>query len=327
MTRDQQLDHFLAAAGYAHALRLPLAQDGSFRRYFRIPDVGILMDAPPPEDVRPFLRIGALLAAGGLSVPAILYQDPESGLLLLEDFGDELLHVTRQADGETLFDAAIDALVALQAVPLPPDLPRWDTLAMVTATEAVLFDWWWPARFATPAPAAARLEIGAALAEMLAPLAAAPPVLVHRDYFAANLIWLPGRDNVRRIGVLDFQSAAAGPAAYDLASLTQNARLDTPPALAARALDRYAAARGLDRGELADQVAICAAQRHLRVSAQWVRLALRDGKTHYLAHGPRTWRLLTQALRAPACRPLSLALDHWIPLPMRSNPPPLAAGA
>jgi len=35
-----------------------------------------------------------------------------------------------------------------------------------------------------------------------------------------------------------------------------------------------------------------AAQRHLRVAAQWVRLARRDGKPAYLRHGPRTWRLI-----------------------------------
>ena len=45
---------------------LPASTDASFRRYFRWSDGErslIIMDAPPPqEDVRPFLRIGELLA-------------------------------------------------------------------------------------------------------------------------------------------------------------------------------------------------------------------------------------------------------------------------
>ncbi len=70
-------------------------------------------------------------------------------------------------------------------------------------------------------------------------------------------------------------------------------------------------------------IAACAAQRHLRVACQWVRLALRDARPQYLAYGPRTWRLLEDALRQPAAEPLARALNHWIPAAMRGNPPGL----
>ena len=45
----------------------------------------------------------------------------------------------------------------------------------------------------------------------------------------------------------------------------------------------------------------------------------------YLRHGPRTWRLLEQAVREPAAAPLAAALDRWIPPDRRGNPPDLAA--
>ena len=48
---------------------------------------------------------------------------------------------------------------------------------------------------------------------------------------------------IRRIGVLDFQGAAIGHPAYDLASLLQDARRDIPPELAEHAIARYLAAR------------------------------------------------------------------------------------
>ena len=49
----------------------PASGDASFRRYFRVdaqrPASCIVMDAPPDkEDVAPFLRIAALLRAGGM---------------------------------------------------------------------------------------------------------------------------------------------------------------------------------------------------------------------------------------------------------------------
>jgi N-acetylmuramate 1-kinase len=52
---------------------------------------------------------------------------------------------------------------------------------------------------------------------------------------------------------------------------------------------------------------------------------LRDCRPQYLAHGPRTWRLLEQALADPAVEPLAAALNRWIPPAARGNPTGLAA--
>ena len=49
------------------------------------------MDAPPPEDIRPFMRIARHLAGIGVSVPEIFAADEAEGLLLEEDLGDDLL--------------------------------------------------------------------------------------------------------------------------------------------------------------------------------------------------------------------------------------------
>ena len=192
---------------------------------------------------------------------------------------------------------------------------------MTAATLDPLFAWWWPAAFGAPAPAAARADIAAALAAILAPLEAGPTTFVHRDFFAGNLIRLPARSGPRRVGILDFQSAALGHPAYDLVSLVQDARRDLPPALSEHAIARLLAARpDLDPAAFRTAFAACAAQRHLRVATQWVRLAQRDHRPHYLAHGPHTWHLLAAALRHPAAAPLAAALDRWVPVGMRGNP-------
>jgi aminoglycoside/choline kinase family phosphotransferase len=180
--------------------------------------------------------------------------------------------------------------------------------------------------FSARAPDAARRDFAAALAAVLEPVAAGPACFVHRDFFVGNLIWLPRRAGIARVGVLDFQSAALGHPAYDLASLLQDARRDIPPPIAERAIARYLAARpDLDSEQFRAAYAACAAQRHLRVAGQWVRLARRDGRPAYLVHGPRTWRLLEQATREPVAAPLRTALDRWIPSARRGNPPSLAA--
>jgi aminoglycoside/choline kinase family phosphotransferase len=137
---------------------------------------------------------------------------------------------------------------------------------------------------------------------------------------------LPQRDGIRKIGVIDFQGAAIGHPAYDLVSLLQDARREIPAALAARGMARYLAARPeLDPSAFRAAYDACAAQRHLRVACQWVRLACRDSRPQYLAYGPRTWRLLAVALQTPATAPLAAALDRWVPPASRGNPPGRAA--
>jgi aminoglycoside/choline kinase family phosphotransferase len=401
MNREAEIASFLARHGYAGARAAPLAQDASFRRYLRLAGgrgPAVLMDAPPPEDVRPFVRVAAHLAGIGLSAPKIIAADETAGLVLEEDLGDDLYSVVvgEGADvasplpvlkggweegavvtsppplegggrgegsaqkwhrntlppdaspqawsasrpepagggGEmpiltpvvSLFDAAIDLLVAMHRATPPPDLPAWDAPAMRDTTIATLLDWWWPAMFGSAAPDAARADFGIALTDLLAPVAAGPHGFTHRDFFAGNLFWLPDRDGIRRVGVIDFQGASIGHPAYDLVSLLQDARRAIPAAIAARAFERYLAARPeLDAVAFRTAYAACAAQRHLRVAGQWVRLARRDNRPAYLAYGPHTWVLLNDALRHPAAASLTAAMDRWIPLANRANPPDLAA--
>jgi N-acetylmuramate 1-kinase len=322
--RDDLIAMFLARNGYAPSDVEPLAQDASLRRYLRVRGdrPAVLMDAPPPEDVRPFLRIASHLRGIGLRVPAILAADDARGLILEEDLGDDLLSLLldRGDAPDPLLDAAVDALVVMQRAAPPDGLPLWDAAMMASTAIATLFDWWWPARFGAPAPAAVRLDVAAAIATMLEPVAAGPRCFVHRDYFAGNLLLLPDR----RVGIIDFQGAAIGHPAYDLVSLLQDARRDIPPASRRRAFERYLAARPeLDVADFQSAFIACAAQRHLRVACQWVRLALRDGRPQYLAYGPRTWRLLEDALSQPAAQPLAEALNRWIPAGQRGNPPGL----
>jgi N-acetylmuramate 1-kinase len=191
---------------------------------------------------------------------------------------------------------------------------------MASTAMGTLFDWWWPARFGAPAPQAARDDVATALATMLQPVADGPRCFVHRDYFAGNLLRLPDG----RVGIIDFQGAAIGHPAYDLVSLLQDARRHIPPVSRDRAIGRYLAARPeLNPAAFRAAFTACAAQRHLRVACQWVRLALRDNRPQYLAYGPRTWRLLEDTLSEPAAEPLAAALNRWIPSAQRGNPPGL----
>jgi hypothetical protein len=324
--RESAIDQFLQTNGFALRDAKPLAQDASFRRYLRLPGA-VLMDAPPPEDVGPFLRIATHLAQLGLSVPRMIAADAAAGLVLEEDLGDALFStILTEATAEQLLDAAVDALIVMHRAAPPAGLPAWGKATMRDTACGTLFDWWWPAMHGAPPPAEARAEISAALDTTLTAIEHGPRSLVHRDFFAGNLLWLPQREGPCRAGIIDFQSAAIGHPAYDLVSLLQDARRDIQAAWEERAVARYLFARPeFDPATFRAAYAACAAQRHLRVACQWVRLAQRDGRPQYLEHGPRTWQLLNRALREPAVAPLAVAMDRFVPQEVRGNPPGLAA--
>ena len=316
---------FLAQAGFGAARLDPLPSDASARRYTRLlggPRPALLMEAPPPENTRPFIAIAGHIRGLGLSAPEIIAADPDQGLVLLEDFGDatHAALLDGGADAPALYAEAAEALAALHEAPPPPGLPAWDAAAMARATAATFLDWWWPAAMGAAPSDDLRAGLAAALHAMLAPFAGTRG-FVHRDYFPANLMRLDRRAGAQRTGLLDFQDAGLGHPAYDLVSLIEDARRDVAPEARDAALARYFAARpGVARDDFTAAMAACAAQRHLRVAALWVRLAQRDHKPRYLIHGPRCWRLLHQALEHPATAPLRLWLDDALPRQLRRNP-------
>ena len=325
--RDLAIEAFLTRAGWAGAARRRLAGDASFRRYERVTGRqgrAMLMDAPPPqEDVHPFLLVAEHLRALGYSAPAILAEDRAQGLLLLEDFGDDTFTrlLAAGADETQLYALAVDLLIDLHRHPraAAAALPPYDEARLLTEA-SLLTDWYLPA-IGAPPPAEAREEYLALWRAAFAVFADAPPTLVLRDYHVDNLMRLAGRSGVAACGLLDFQDAVLGPAAYDLVSLLEDARRDVTPAVIAAMRARYAAAfPGLDRTQFEAAYAVLGAQRNAKIVGIFTRLMVRDKKPHYLAHIPRVWRLLEGDLAHPALADLRAWFDRRIPRERRLVP-------
>ena len=325
--RDQAIEAFLARAGWAGATRRRLAGDASFRRYERIAGPrgrAMLMDAPPPqEDVRPFLLIAEHLRALGYSAPAIFAEDRERGLLLIEDFGDDTFTrlLAAGADEQQLYNLAVDLLIELHRNPRATSvaLPPYDE-ARLLAEASLLTDWYLPAT-GHALPADAREEYLSLWRRAFAVFADAAPALVLRDYHVDNLMRLEGRSSIAACGLLDFQDAVIGPAAYDLVSLLEDARRDVTPGVIAAMRTRYAAAfPRLDRAQFDTAYAVLGAQRNAKIVGIFTRLMVRDKKPHYLAHIPRVWRLLEGDLAHPALAGLRAWFDRRVPRDRRVVP-------
>jgi aminoglycoside/choline kinase family phosphotransferase len=355
--RERQKRDFLAGAGLVGAARIPLAGDASTRSYERLTLADgsslIFMDQPPTAESAPcgpdatpgqrraagynamarlaagsvdaFVACAAWLKAQGLSAPTVIAANPALGLAVLEDLGDGLF-AARLAEGAAdeaeLYDAAIDALCALHAIPPPAVLEgggsQWpllayDSLALATAHD-LFIDWWDKLIPTLEFGEAARAEWQALWAPARARGEANTIVFCHRDYHAENLIWLPQRSGAARVGLLDFQDAVRAHPAWDLSMLLHDARRTVSPQREAAALDRYLAAHpGLDREAFLDDYALLGALNIVRILGVFARLTVRDGKPRYAALTPRMWTYLDALLERPALKPLAAWMTRHAP--------------
>ncbi|MGA7788719.1 MAG: tRNA (adenosine(37)-N6)-threonylcarbamoyltransferase complex ATPase subunit type 1 TsaE [Xanthobacteraceae bacterium] len=342
---------FLDESGFGEARRVRMQGDASTRIFERLtqndrtfilmnaprrPDGPAVRDGKPysaiahlAEDIVPYVALAAGLRDLGLSAPEILHGDLDSGLIVMEDFGDEhLVSGDPPAPVETRYTAAVDLLAVLHAQELPDVLPvtpqfdywlpPYDMEAFLIEAE-LLLDWYLVSAGAEAA-GPARNGFVRHWREALLPVIAEPATWVLRDYHSPNLMWLTERDDIARIGLLDFQDALVGPAAYDVASLLQDARVDVPEAMEMALLGRYVRTRlssdpEFDTAGFTRNYATLAAQRATKILGIFARLDRRDGKPQYLRHMPRLWDYLQRSLRHPALSSLKAWYATNVPAP------------
>ena len=351
--RLRNLREFLEGAGLLNAPRERMPGDASTRSYARLigsDGTSILMNSPqrpdgPPiydgksysaavhlaEDVKPFVAIDNGLRARGFSAPAIHHADLDAGFLITEDFGsDGVIEGDPPQPIADRYEAATDMLAALhretlpETLPLTPqltyDIPLFDIDAWLVEI-GLMLEWYLPDRGADVSQQRCD-EFVAMWRQLLEKPAAAPRTWVMRDFHSPNIIWLGDRAGIQRVGIIDFQDAVLGPAAYDLVSLLQDARIDVPEQLELTLLTRYIKARraadaNFDPAGFAELYAIMSAQRNTRLLGTFARLNRRDGKPQYLRHQPRIWTYLNRSLAHPALA----AFREWY---AANVPPPVA---
>ncbi len=321
--RNATIEEFLQVNGQGRALRVALAGDASVRRYERLVNgmvPAIFMDCPPDHlDIGPFLRIATWLRQVGFSAPLIFAADEDAGLILMEDLGDDLfsrvcmLPDEYGVDEMDLYAAAVDVLLALQALDPLPDLPAYDDEKMLE--EASRFTRWHASGLSDDAKAD-YLDIWR---ELLPLVRVGPAAFVYVDYHADNLLWMEKRGGFAKIGLLDFQDGRVGPPAYDLVSLLEDARRDVSPALAEAMVERYLQARSdLDAEAFRTSYAVLGAQRNCKILGLFSRLAIEEGKSQYLALQDRVRRHLQNDLAHPSLAALAAWFDENLALKIAS---------
>ncbi|MGH6762175.1 MAG: tRNA (adenosine(37)-N6)-threonylcarbamoyltransferase complex ATPase subunit type 1 TsaE [Phyllobacterium sp.] len=341
LERSLQIRAFLDRSGYRGARRRFLLGDASVRTYETV-DAGrgeplILMNAPEQRNgpltrdgrsyrriahlsdrVSAFVAVDRLLRERGFRAPEIHAQDLDAGILLIEHLGDGL--VTDEA-GKPVPDRYAEAarlLARMHEVHWPDrvevapgvmhTIHGFDREAMLVEAD-LLCEWYVPWVTGKPMEPALQASYAAAWGSVFDSLQSAETSILLRDYHSPNLIWRQDAQGNDRLGLIDFQDAMIGPAAYDVASLALDARVTISRELEAALVGAYCAARSqpFDRDAFLQAYAIMAAQRTSKILGIFVRLDQRDGKPQYLKHLPRIRDYLARALEHPALEPL----DRW----------------
>jgi aminoglycoside/choline kinase family phosphotransferase len=331
---------FLRQAGWGAADRRPLTQDASSRSYERLTLADrsvLLMDAPRLEApvapttaweaernamgwnararlaacrVDAFVAVGSYLEGLGLSTPRVLAHHAGHGFALVEDLGDNLYAraVPAGADEVALYAEAGRALAVVQRAGIPKALGSrggswplflYDRLAL-TANADLFFEWqpaYDPGVRLTDADRG-RWEV--LRTDLVSRALARPRGFTVRDTMAENLLWLPEREGVRRVGLLDFQDALIGWPEWDFAMLIHDARRDVSPEAGEAAIRAFLDDTGLDEARFRESFSILGAINALRILGVFARLVHRDQKPKYAAFMDREWGHLASALLHPS---------------------------
>ncbi|MBO9686684.1 MAG: phosphotransferase [Mitsuaria chitosanitabida] len=352
--RAARFDRWLAPLVARHGLRpetlAPASSDAGFRRYLRITTsdgrTRIVMDDPAqPNQLAPFVQVGALMAGCGLHVPAVLAHDAALGFALMEDLGsqsylDTLLRAQREEDlpaANALMRDATAALLRWQACPAARAegaLPTFDE-AFVRRELQIFVDWCVQAHHGKQWDEKQRGYWDRTVTLLAANIAAQPRVPMHRDYMPRNLLVVPAGAEGANPGVIDFQDAVMGPITYDIASLLRDAFISWDEAEELDWAVRYwegarkaglfgrdpADPTGEDPHEMALDFGLfwrrlewTVLQRQLKILGIFCRLKHRDGKPQYVEDLPRFYAYVVKtATRYVELSPLLRLIEDLQP--------------
>lgn len=326
--QNTKIADFLAQNGWQGAIITPLIGDASQRHYYRLQHpnkaTAILMDTPIGSYDNPsdFVKIAQHLKAIGICAPEIYAKNIAQGLLLLEDLGDLLFPKAISASPQSesdLYQGAVDVLLHIEKSPPALDIPDLSAHDWAVAASIVIDTY----QSAIVAPKAVYSQASQTLTKLieqaLSQYANSPRIMILRDYHAENLLLLPHKLGIGRIGVLDFQLAQMGQPGYDLVSLLQDARRDVPQEIAQKMVMYYAAKRNQHIDEISPALAILGVQRALRIMGVFSSLAIKHQKKHYLQFLPRVWKQLNTNLAHPALHQLKQACLELLSPPTPEN--------
>jgi len=194
--------------------------ESSQRTFFRIPykdKSSILMVVPRgiDESIESFYTKAEIFKKANVNVPDIYFKNEALGLLIVKDFGDDVLQFyLNKQNSNKLIKLAIEQIHKIEVIEL--DKSVFLDFEKITENNLNLFKRFFLEEFLNaPELQILKEEIDEFYSLIISELKDYPQVISHYDFESRNLISL----SEEKIGVIDFQDALIGPLGIDLASL------------------------------------------------------------------------------------------------------------
>ena len=283
-----------------------LAGDASERKYFDLTHKNkryVVMYDKDNENIKKFIKITNLLK-NRVSVPSIIENFKKNNLLILENFGPKKYgSILKKENSKRLYKLAIEAVINLQKIKTK-NLPNYSTKMLLDESN-LFFEWYTQKKNKY----VIKEKFNSLFILFLDHLKDLPKVVVHRDYHVDNLFYLSNRQGFFKCGLIDYQDAVIGPCAYDIVSLTQDARVDVSHKMECILINNYLESnRKIDKKLFFFCYHLLAIQRHLKVLGIFCRLSVRDKKNQYLQYLPRVKKLLYLNLKKNDFKKLSFLI-------------------
>ena len=228
--QDSWLENSLKYLNFGRIARQErLRIESSQRNFFRITSNEnnslILMVVPHgiDESVRSFVDKAAIFKKYSVNVPNVYSYDLKLGLILVEDFGDNIYQYNLKEDPDYFYEKAINELVNIQSI--KKDIKNFNRLDQkLFGDNWILFENFFYKSFLELSDKSILSSIKDKYEFVCSELLHQPQVICHYDFECRNLILTPSG----KAGVLDFQDALKGPIGLDLASLFKDLYYEWP---------------------------------------------------------------------------------------------------
>ena len=319
VSRINQINNFLKNNQIETKNLIPIKNDASFRKYFRV-DKKILMDADPHlgEDVGSFININHVLREFKLNVPEIFTIDKENGFLLLEDLGENIFsQILNSENEEQLYKQAIEVLVEIYK----KDLNKFSNFTFLEKysveklqDESQLFIEWYLKKYLKINITDTDIkDFKDIINKIFNNLDTKFEKLVLRDYHVDNLILQKSKLGLKQVGILDFQDAVLGSSSYDLISIIEDVRRPISKDLKNILIKYFIDSTGYHPNQLEKELAFYSVQRNLKILGIFSRLNLRDNKSKYMGYNDNAWKYIESNLNNPTMSDLKVWLKKILP--------------
>ena len=167
------------------------------------------------ESIESFYTKAKIFKKANVNVPDIYFKNEALGLLIVKDFGDDVLQFyLNKQNSNKLIKLAIEQIHKIEVIEL--DKSIFLDFEKITENNLNLFKRFFLEEFLNaPELQILKEEIDEFYSLIISELKDHPQVISHYDFESRNLMSL----SEEKIGVIDFQDALIGPLGIDLASL------------------------------------------------------------------------------------------------------------